>query len=146
MSLSDEQKQSLAQQLADGASIADIQRTVNDEFKIGMTYMEVRFLIDDLDIEVPNIKPEADKAEAEEATPAEAELVQGVTVEVDKIKQPGAAISGEVRFTDGQTAKWYVDDMGRLGLNPAEEGYQPSEEDIQEFQMKLREQLQGPQL
>ncbi len=145
MSLNDEQKKAIAQQLADGASIADIQRLVNDEFKLGMTYMEVRFLIDDLEIEVPDIKPKPEE-KAEEASVVEPEPVAGVVVEVDKIKQPGAAISGDVRFSDGQTAKWYVDEMGRLGLNPAQEGYQPSDEDIQEFQMTLREKLQGPQL
>ncbi len=139
-SLTDEQKQVLAKQLADGASIADIQRVVNDEFKVGMTYMEVRFLIDDLDLEIP--EPEV-PVEEEEAVP---EPVEGVHVELDKIKRPGAAMSGEVRFSDGENAVWYIDENGRLGLDPATEAYQPSEQDVQEFQTKLRTLLQGPQI
>lgn len=145
MSLTNEQKQILSQQLASGAPIADIQRTVNNDFGIKMTYMEIRFLIDDLEIEVPDIKPEPEPEEApvEEVVP---EPTGTVTIEVDKIKRPGAAVSGDVVFSDGVKATWYIDDMGRLGLDPSQEGYQPSEEDIQEFQVQLRQALQGPQI
>ncbi|MCH6258530.1 hypothetical protein MLD52_18360 [Puniceicoccaceae bacterium K14] len=152
MSLSNEQKQTISQRLADGASMADIQRLVNEDFGLKMTYMEVRFLIDDLEIEVPDNKPEEPETPEEDAaaTPAasaDATLVpEGVSVEVDKIKRPGAAMSGSVTFSDGITAVWYIDEMGRLGLDPSQEGYQPSEEDIQDFQLKLREALQGPQI
>ncbi len=52
MSLTNEQKSQIAERLADGAGIADIQRIIVDEFKIPMTYMEVRFLMDDLDLDL----------------------------------------------------------------------------------------------
>lgn len=149
MSLSNEQKQTLIEQLADGATMADIQRTVNNDFGLKMTYMEVRFLIDDLEIEVPDNKPEPEvEDENAAAEPVENEAAQPghVTVELDKIKRPGAAFSGDVVFSDGVKSVWYVDEMGRLGLDPSVEGYQPSEEDIQEFQVQLRSLLQGPQV
>jgi hypothetical protein len=33
---------------------------------------------------------------------------------------------------------WYVDEMGRLGIDPEVEGYQPSEAYIQAFQRELQ--------
>lgn len=146
MSLSTEQKNQVAARLADGASISDIQRLIVDDFKIHMTYMEVRFLMDDLNLDLaPPPEPQV-AAEDIEAIPAEAELVGGaVTVEIDKIKRPGAALSGDVTFSDGIKAKWYVDPHGRLGLDSSQEDYQPSPEDIENFQLELQRLIQGPQ-
>jgi hypothetical protein len=61
MNLSDEQKQIIAQRLSDGASISDIQRLVTDDFNGSMTFMETRFLIDDLnlDLKEPEVAEEA---------------------------------------------------------------------------------------
>lgn len=150
MALSDDQKNTLAQRLADGASIADIQRIIVDEYKIPMTYMEVRFLMDDLNLELaPEPEPEPEVDADLEAVPAEAELVGGgngsVSVEMDKIKRPGAALSGSVTFSDGVKANWTVDPYGHLGLDSDQEGYQPSPEDIEAFQLELQRQMQqGP--
>lgn len=147
MTLSEDQKKTVARKFEEGASLADIQRLVNDEFGIHMTYMEARFLIDDLNLEFK--KPEPPEEEAtEDPKPAEAatDLLGSVSVEMDKIKRPGAAISGSVTFSDGVGAKWYVDPHGRLGLDPDQEGYQPSAEDLQEFQTELQRQIQGPGL
>lgn len=153
MQLTDDQKREISDRLAQGAGIADIQRLINDEFKEHMTYMEVRFLLDDLQFELaPPPAPKEEEAPAAEAgagqaaaaKPANAELVQEVEVEIDAVKRPGAALSGTVTFSDGVGAKWYVDSYGRLGLDPDQEGYQPSEEDIQKFQMELQSKMQGP--
>lgn len=152
MNLSDEQKQIIAQHLADGESIADIQRLVNSEFGVAMTFMETRFLLDDLNLELKKEEPKPDPAETvkpEEAISDIADSNPGtgtVAVEIDKIVRPGSAISGTVTFSDGVTAKWYVDQMGRLGLDPSQEDYQPSESDIQAFQMELQAKMQAPGL
>ncbi|MEM9159916.1 MAG: hypothetical protein AAGB46_12795 [Verrucomicrobiota bacterium] len=151
MSLSDEQKQIIATKLAEGASIADIQKLVNDEFKTPMTYMDTRFLIDDLNLDIVDNTPKEEEVEDQTSAPAEAELIDevgggasGVSVEVDRIKTPGAALSGTVKFSDGQNATWTVDPYGRLGLDPDQEGYQPEPEDIEAFQIELQKQIQGP--
>jgi hypothetical protein len=47
-------------------------------------------------------------------------------------------ISGKVTFSDGQKAEWYLDQMGRLGLNPDQVGYRPSEQDVLAFQVELQ--------
>ena len=149
MNLSEEQTKIISSKLEDGAGIADIQKLVNDEFGLPITYMETRFLIDDLNLELAK-EPEPDpKDEASEETivDSKAGLIDeggSVRVEVDKIKRPGAAMSGTVIFSDGQKATWYVDSYGRLGLDPETEGYQPELEDIEAFQMELQKQLQGP--
>ncbi len=155
MNLSDEQKQNIAQRLADGESIADIQRLITSEFGVAMTFMETRFLLDDLDLDLKEEepKPEAeDTAQTVDASP-ELQAPEGsnpgggpVSVDIDKIVRPGSAISGTVTFSDGVTAKWYVDQMGRLGLDPDQEGYQPSESDIQAFQTELQAKMQAPGL
>lgn len=144
--MTDDQKKQISVQLAEGASIADIQRLINDDFKIHMTYMDVRFLMDDLNLDLaPPPEPEAeDEAETVEPSHTEATHTGGAQVEVDRIMRPGAAVSGTVTFSDGQGAIWYVSPEGQLGLDPNTEGYQPSPEDVQAFQSELRSQMQGP--
>ncbi|MBN2505938.1 MAG: hypothetical protein JXQ71_04520 [Verrucomicrobia bacterium] len=87
-------------------------------------------------------KPQAGPAaedwadEADEAAPAGG-LSGNVVVSMDQLARPGALVSGKVTFSDGQSAQWYLDQMGRLGLIPAQQGYRPSPADLQEFQMAL---------
>jgi transposase len=74
MVLTDEQKQSVAAWIEEGAKPADVQARLEKEFDIRMTYMEVRFLIDDLKVmpKDPVPPPEPPKpAESESAEPSE---------------------------------------------------------------------------
>ncbi len=66
----------------------------------------------------------------------------GVSVSVDSLARPGALVSGRVTFSDGNTAEWYLDQSGRLGVMPAQQGYRPSPTDLHEFQMELQNELQ----
>ena len=71
-------------------------------------------------------KPEVDKLGSaagespDGASEASGPEGSGVTVEVDKVIQPGAVVSGNATMPDGVTLKWYLDQMGRLGLTPPE--------------------------
>ena len=65
----------------------------------------------------------------------------GVRVSVSPIQRPGTVMSGDVVFSDGGKAEWMLDNAGRLGLNPETEGYSPPQQDLPEFQNKLREAL-----
>ena len=47
---SDEQKKEIASWVADGIGLSDIQKKINTDFGIVMTYMDVRFLVDDLNL------------------------------------------------------------------------------------------------
>ena len=67
-----------------------------------------------------------------------------VTVECDAIMIPGTMASGDVVFSDGQKGKWYLDQMGRLGLGgDLPQGYRPSPADAALFQARLMEALRA---
>ncbi len=55
--LDDRQKNAVRKWAADGAGLSEIQRRIKDEFGISMTYMDVRFLMLDIDAVVKD-KPE----------------------------------------------------------------------------------------
>ena len=145
MSLTDDQKAAISRWLEAGETLSQVQSRLKSEFEISMTFMEVRFLIDDLNLELkketPAPAPEADADE--ESSPVDALSPEGVSVEVDSIVTPGALVSGSVRFSDGVNAKWQLDQMGRLGLSDVEPGYKPSPEDVQEFQAQLQTELRN---
>lgn len=145
-SLTPEQKEQVSSWVADGLGLSDVQKRLKSEFGISLTFMDVRFLVSDLSLQLSApAKDEKEDSPSPDAPLDEPEKVpEGVSVEVDKVVRPGTAASGSVTFSDGKSTKWYVDPMGQLGIEPPEPGYQPSEEDLQEFQMQLRSALQGP--
>lgn len=137
MNLSDEQKAVLAGWVQSGMGLSEIQKRLESEFEVRITYMDLRFLVDDLDLEVTSAGPKFDDPLAKAGgTPA----VPGrVSVTLDKISRPDAMASGQVTFSDGVSGQWSIDQTGRMALNPSQEGYQPSPEDLQEFQKELQE-------
>ena len=170
MNLNDAQKKTVSGWITEGLKLADIQKRLSTEFGLTVTYMEVRLLVDDLKLMpkdppapkmdkplVGNPTPAAsappgpamdpgDLSAADEplpptppaATPAGA---GNVSVSVDTVTRPGALVSGNVTFSDGQGAVWYLDQMGRLGLGAKQQGYKPSAADLQAFQQALETEL-----
>ena len=134
--LSEEQKSALHRWAAEGASIADLQKGLKDEFDIGITYMDARFLVLDLGIELKEAPKEEKKPEEEAAKPVPTGTVE---VAMDSLALPGALISGKVTFSDGETAIWMLDHHGRPGLDPDTPGYRPTQEDVIDFQKQLSE-------
>ena len=74
---------------------------------------------------------------SEEGEETETAARPNVSVKVDQIARPGSVVSGKVTFSDGNSADWYFDQTGRLGLVPQAPGYRPSAPDLQEFQAML---------
>jgi hypothetical protein len=151
MQLNDEQKRTVAAWIAEGAKLSEVQQRLGEEFGIRLTYMEARFLVDDLKL-VPQEKvepvptaaeasPANAAAEAVPPTPAEPAPAGAVRVQLDQIVRPGALVSGTVIFSDGMAAEWQLDQMGRFGLVPSVQGYRPSKEDLAEFRVVLEETL-----
>ncbi|MDH4444435.1 MAG: hypothetical protein QE267_04830 [Akkermansiaceae bacterium] len=137
-SLTPEQKDALKKWAAEGATMSDLQRHLKDDFGHTLTYMDTRFLVLDLGIElVEPAKPEEKKEEKPAPVPTGV-----VTTTMDSLTLPGALVSGKVSFSDGETAVWMLDQTGRPGLDPDTAGYRPSPEDIQEFQKQLRDLIQ----
>jgi hypothetical protein len=153
MNLDEAQRQRITAWVLQGAKLSEIQNRLAEEFKIKLTYMEARFLVDDLKLKLKDPDPPkvveplaAPKAAAPAPTlPGDATpLPPGggkVSVGVDQITRPGAVVSGKVTFSDGQVAEWYLDQTGRLGVVPKTQGYKPSPADVQEFQLALQQEL-----
>lgn len=174
MNLTEEQKKTVTSWIHEGLKISDVQSRLSSEFGVTLTYMQTRFLIDDLKLvpqdpapaptPAPAVLPgksapgasgrptagetpvhEID-AELDDPVPvppsSPAPGAGKVTVSIDKLAVPGTLVSGGVTFSDGKSAQWYLDEMGRLGLAPKEKGYRPPAADVQAFQMQLQRELQ----
>jgi len=167
MKLNDGQRAKVAEWIASGAKLAEIQKRLESEFGMRVTYMEVRFLVDDLKLTPKDPEPPkaADVPPGKSAiagpgaptTPAPAStaptgvaplaqdpaapVAGGVSVKVDALARPGALVSGSATFSDGMKAEWFLDQTGRLGFVPAQQGYRPSPPDMQSFQAALEGEL-----
>jgi len=151
MNLTEEQRQRVTAWILEGAKLSEIQNRLLSEFGVKFTYMEVRFLVDDLKLTPKD--PEPPKAVASPAAaPAKLAAEQNpappgtlpasaVSVSVDQLTKPGAMISGTVKFSDGQIADWYLDQTGRLGVVPKQAGYKPSPADVEDFQLALQQEV-----
>src|SRR5256885_8252049 len=134
MNLDEGQRQKVSEWIAQGLKLSDIQARIASELGLKLTYMDVRFLVDDLKLtpkDVERSKAESATLESPAAAPPVAPGHQAATgetgaskpagsvpVQVDQIARPGAVVSGKVTFSDGNMAEWYFDQMGRLGLIP----------------------------
>ncbi|MBL6827592.1 MAG: hypothetical protein ISQ76_03930, partial [Opitutales bacterium] len=63
---SDDQKRQIASWVNEGMGLSDIQKKINDDFGIVMTYMDVRFLVDDLNLELIDEEDEEEEADADD--------------------------------------------------------------------------------
>ncbi len=148
MQLTEEQKKAVAEWIAAGAKLSEVQQRLTEEFGIRLTYMEARLLVDDLSL-VPREKEESRSEEKKADDEAGAAVTGegagaakgGVRVSVDQIVKPGAMLSGSVTFSDGVTAEWYIDGLGQFGLVPPTKGYRPKQEDLVAFREQLEREL-----
>ncbi len=154
-------KRFMAEELQNGKSLSEIQKLVNEKFSLRMTYMEIRILASELEsVDWKALDPRAqaeaakkakeeaeksaDNAEAGEDIPeaakdeaaAPAGAAGKTVVELSKLARPGMMLSGTVKFASGSTAEWYIDNMGRLGLENLK-GEKPTREDVEAFQIEL---------
>ncbi|HKS35748.1 MAG TPA: hypothetical protein VJW76_01065 [Verrucomicrobiae bacterium] len=165
MTLDEGQKQKVTGWIEEGLKLSEIQKRLDAELGVRMTYIEVRLLVDDLKLvpkdpapvnpvefgspHAPAGAPDEQEAvipddEADAPTTAEEEGRTGtarVSVTVDEIARPGSLVSGSVTFSDGNSAVWYLDQYGRLGLAPQKQGYKPSAIDLQAFQIELQNRM-----
>ena len=125
-------------------SVSDFQSKLNTTFDMHLTYLETRFLMDDLDLQL------ASETEAQKEVPTSSETKDepvpeniggSVQVSVDPVTRPGMVFNGSVTFSDGQKASWGLDQLGRISLKPEQTGYRPSQEDVASFQEGLQQQL-----
>jgi|UniRef100_UPI00404A1DC4 hypothetical protein len=167
MSLTPEQKQIVSTWVTAGDNLSAVQKKLFVEFNITLTYMDVRFLVDDLELTLIDPAPKADTSdvsktpakapspaapagddtdvEMDDAVPPMPDGVGNVSVSIDRVcLNPNAIASGDVTFSDGVTGKWIVDHSGRPAFTKiSQDGYRPSPEDGQAFMRELSAALQA---
>lgn len=155
INLDETQRKTVTTWIAEGLKLSEIQSKLGSELGVNLTYMEVRFLVDDLKLTPKDAEPvqTADlgsapgggapqSSAAEPFAPGSEPAQPGqVSVTVDSIARPGTVASGNVTFSDGNAAEWYLDESGRLGLLPRVQGYRPAQQDVLAFQAQLQTEL-----
>jgi hypothetical protein len=152
MNLDEGQRQKVSAWIAEGLKLSDNQKRIETEFGLRLTYLESRLLMNELQLSPKDqeIKSAVSKTVATTgptSTQAPSQVGGapgggGVSLSVDHVTRPGALVSGKVTFSDGQSAEWFLDQMGRMGFIPKQQGYRPPESDIEEFQTQLQSELQ----
>jgi len=157
MELTEENRTMVARWIEEGLTPGEVQKKLKEDVGVSLTYLDLRLLLDDLKVVPKESEPDPEPKAPEEALPttpdgtveeaAPLEPMPGgagkVSVTIDQITRPNALISGKVTFSDGQQAEWSLDTAGRLGLNPAQPGYRPSQEDVMAFQVELQKAAQS---
>ncbi len=69
MTLTPEQKHAVAGWVAAGDNLSTVQKKLADTYKLSMTYMDVRFLVDDLNLALKDAAPKADASDVTKAPP-----------------------------------------------------------------------------
>jgi hypothetical protein len=72
MTLSPEQQQAVSSWVAAGDNLSVIQRKLSEQFKLSLTYRDVRFLVDDLNLALKDPAPKVDASDLSKAQPAAA--------------------------------------------------------------------------
>ncbi len=144
-------KQIVGKHLNEGQTLNEIHKILAEEHKVKMTFMELRILSTELeDMDWSKFDPK--KEEPEEAEEAEeegevkevaGEVESGTQIEMNKVQPPGAMMSGSVVFLSGVRGQWVIDQYGSLDLGLEDENQQPTKEDMEDFQITLRNKLQG---
>lgn len=132
--LSEEQIATIKSWATAGAQLSEIQLRMKEELGLSVTYMDTRFVVLDLGIELIQEKKEDPAQEIKHAPVPTGK----VTLTMDSVAIPGAIVSGKAIFSDGESAIWMLDQTGRPALDPDTAGYQPNQADILEFQKQLR--------
>ena len=126
----------IVSRIADGVSLSDIQKELQAELGLSLTYMELRMLVADL--EDVQWKSEDKVVKDEQADEKEVEAVDSVQVTISKIVRPGCSLAGSVTFPSGISGEWYVDQRGGLGLDTKDDA-KPSQEELVAFQQELQQ-------
>ncbi len=137
--MSEEQLDAVRTWAADGKDLNEIQKMLQREFKLHLTYMEVRFLL--LDCGISLVSDTRNAADGRKTEPDEkraippAEKPGEVRVELDDLQLPGTLVSGKAYFPSGAQGAWQVDEFGRLGWSSLSGS--PTPDEMQLFRRKL---------
>ncbi len=148
----DERKPIVQRLLKEGLTLSQIQDYLRKEKNDSITYMELRLLLSEMpdatlpEKEFPKVVLPPPSPAGKPATPGSpaqpAATASKLSISVDQMPAPGAMLSGYARFSSGAKAHWFLDEAGRLGLEPELGSDKPTQADMQEFSTELRRMLQ----
>ena len=115
--LSPEQVRSIRDWAEEGLDLNAIQKRLHEDLGIKLTFMDTRFLLQDLDIQI-------------------ASLLGKTQVTVDEITPPHALMAGKILFRSGAQGVWDIDRTGRINWD-ATLG-EPTADDLREFETELQ--------
>lgn len=139
--LSSEQIERLRQWAAEGLDLNGMQKRMNEEMNLCLTYMDARFLLLDLHIDLTVPKP-ADEQENSAPIADEMIIPNGTTqVTIDEITPPHALLCGKVSFISGAHGTWSIDKMGRIDWAPV--SGEPTPDDLKGFEKELQKVLRS---
>ncbi|MBL9207959.1 MAG: hypothetical protein JNN01_22940 [Opitutaceae bacterium] len=72
MSLTPDQSAAVSSWIASGDNLSAVQKKLREQFSVSLTFMEVRFLVDDLNLQLKDPAPKADANDLSKAAPAAA--------------------------------------------------------------------------
>ncbi|MCX7887783.1 MAG: hypothetical protein N3B01_11105 [Verrucomicrobiae bacterium] len=138
----EERKAIVRELLAKGYTLSQVQDYLHKEKGDHLTYMELRLLLAEMpDALLPEKEPA--KPPAQPAATAPSPEKGKLSISVDQMPPPGAMLSGYVRFPSGAKAHWFIDEMGRLALEPELGSEKPTQSEVREFSAELRKMLQA---
>lgn len=148
-----EQKQLIFAWVEEGLDLNAIQKRLNDECDLRLTFMDTRFLILDLGLEIksPEKKPTPaatdTAAMAATTSPAAATLANteledtlpngNLELSLDDVIPEGMAVTGKVKFPSGAHGSWFMDNQYRIGIDPAPASPEPTEKDMTIFEREI---------
>ncbi len=141
----EERKEIVRKLLAEGQTLSQVQDYLCKEKGDTITYMELRLLLSEMpetklpEKERPKVPTVPSVAAPVSLTP---EPVGKLSISVNQVPPPGAMLSGYARFASGAKAHWFIDEMGRLSLEPELGASKPTQKDMQEFSVELKRMLQ----
>lgn len=71
MPLTPEQKAAVSSWVAAGDNLSAVQKKLSEQFKLSLTYRDVRFLVDDLDLALKDPAPKVDASDVSKSQPAQ---------------------------------------------------------------------------
>jgi hypothetical protein len=90
MTLSPEQQAAVASWVAGGDSLSLLQRKLREQFAVSLTYMDLRFLIDDLNLRIVDAAPRKETPDLAKPAPAPAPARPAASPADPSPSEPGA--------------------------------------------------------
>ena len=104
MTLTPEQKQAVASWVAAGDNLSAVQKKLAEQFKLSLTYRDVRFLVDDLNLALKDPAPKVDTSDVSKTPPPAGGGVPPPRAEkkgmIDKLREKVGLAPGAVEEDD----------------------------------------------